>query len=122
MELKVGLKYTSKTSVDTTNIADIVGSGDLPVFSTPSMIALMENAAMNVAKPFLAEDQTTVGVNVNVSHLAPSKKGNIVEATAELLQIEGRKLVFRIVAYQQDKLIGEGKHIRYIVDKEKFMK
>jgi predicted thioesterase len=120
--MKVGLKYTSETIVSENNTAIAVGSGDLPVFSTPSMIALMENASMALVSSCLAEGDTTVGANVNVSHLVPSKIGSSIQATAELILIEGRKLTFDVKAEQDGMVIGKGTHVRYIVNREKFMK
>ena len=98
-----------------------VGSGDLPVLATPMMMAMMENAAMMAVAPHLPEGATTVGGQISTSHLRPSGMGAVVTATATLEKIEGKKLFFRVEAHQGETLIGEGTHLRFIVDREKFM-
>ena len=120
--LKEGLVYTSKVIVTLDNCASAVGSGGLNVFATPSMVALMENAAMNVVATCLPDGQTTVGGHISVFHMAPTKMGESVRAEAELMVVEGRKLTFGVRAFQGEKLIGEGTHDRFVVDKERFMK
>lgn len=122
MDFSIGLNYTSEIIVNHDNTAAKMESGDLPVFATPAMIALMENASMNAVAPCLDDSVTTVGGNINVSHLAPTKIGVCVHAMAELVQVEGRKLTFKVVATCEGKTIGEGTHVRYVVDRERFMK
>jgi predicted thioesterase len=85
------------------------------------MVALMENAAMLAVAPALEPGQTTVGTMVSTSHLRASKVGANVCAVAELTAIDGRKLTFKIAAYEGETLIGEGEHIRFIVDRERFL-
>jgi predicted thioesterase len=97
-------------------MASSVGSGGLDVFSTPSMIALMENAARSAVEPSLQPDQTTVGVRVDVRHLAATAGGDQVRAHAELVEIDGRRLVFRVEAFDSQERIGEGTHERMVVD------
>lgn len=103
------------------NTAEFIGSGDMAVLATPAMVALMENAAMLAVALKIEEGETTVGSMISTSHLKPSKVGNTVSAIAELTAIEGRKLTFKIEAYDGETLIGEGEHIRYIVNREKFL-
>lgn len=119
--LEEGLIHTARTTVTDNNTAIALGSGDMPVLATPAMIALMENAAMLAVAPHLPEGSTTVGGHIDSSHLSPSAVGSEVEATAELHKIEGKKLYFKIVARQGDTVIGEATHLRFIVDREKFM-
>lgn len=119
--LKEGLTHTSKVTVAPANCASAVGSGGLDVFATPSMVALMENAAMNAVAPFLPEGSTTVGVEINTTHIKPSALGAVIEATATLTAIEGRKLLFDVEACDAIGTIGKGKHVRFIVDIERFM-
>ena len=119
--LEPGLSCTVKVQVTTSQTALSMGSGDLPVFATPAMVALMEQAAMKAVAPFLPEGSTTVGCMVECTHLAPTPLGEDVEATAVLECIEGRKLHFRIFAKEGDKLLGEGSHTRVVVDLQKFM-
>ena len=115
------LTYTSSRTVEEHHLAAHVGSGDLRVLSTPSMIALMEEAAMRCVAPHLEEGQTTVGGHIAASHLKPTAHGRTITATATLTKVEGRKLQFTISASDGEGLIGEGEHTRFIVDREKFM-
>ncbi|MBR6543832.1 MAG: thioesterase family protein [Alistipes sp.] len=119
--LEIGLKHQSVMRVMEGNTAEFIGSGDMAVLATPAMVALMENAAMLAVALHLGEGETTVGSMISTSHLKPSKVGNAISAVAELTEIDGRKLTFKIQAYDGDTLIGEGNHIRFIVNREKFL-
>ena len=119
--LKEGLTYTSRVNVTLDKCASAVGSGGLDVFATPSMVALMENAAMNAVAPFLPEGSTTVGAEINTTHIKPSAPGAVIEATATLTAAEGRKLLFDVEARDASGTIGKGTHVRFIVDIERFM-
>ncbi len=120
-ELKPGLAGTAETVVRETNTALAMGSGSLHVFATPSMIALMEQAACNAVAACLDEESTSVGTLVNITHDAATAPGKKVTATATLVEVEGRKLVFEVTAADEDKQIGKGRHERFIINKEKFM-
>ena len=119
--LEKGLKHISRTVVQPDNFALTIGSGDLPVLATPALVALMENAAMNAVVGELPEGATTVGAMMNTTHIKPSAMGDTVSATAVLKEVEGRKLTFEVHAKDSKGVIGEGMHVRYIVDREKFM-
>lgn len=119
--IKEGLTHTSKIKVTLENCASAVGSGGLDVFATPSMVALMENAAMNAVAPFLPESSTTVGAEIDTTHIKPSALGAEIEATATLTAVEGRKLLFDVEARDTSGTIGKGTHVRFIVDIERFM-
>lgn len=119
--LTAGLSATSTTVVDAGNTASAMGSGDLPVFATPAMVALMENAAMKAVAECLADGQTTVGAAMHVAHGKPSGLGAEITATAVLAEADGRKLVFRVEARDADGIIGEGEHVRYVVDRVRFL-
>ena len=119
--LQNGLTHTCTRIVEEHHLAAHVGSGDLRVLSTPSMIALMEEAAMHCVAPHIEDSQTTVGGHIAVSHLKPTTHGRTITATATLIKMEGRKLLFSISASDEEGLIGEGEHTRVIVDREKFM-
>lgn len=119
--LENGLTYTSTRTVEEHHLASHVGSGDLRVLSTPSMIALMEEASMLCVVPHLSEGQTTVGGHISASHLKPTAHGRNITATATLTAVEGRKLQFSVTASDEAGIIGEGEHTRFIVDREKFM-
>ena len=119
--IEIGLKHTSELRVSEALTAIAVGSGDMPVLATPMMMALMENAAMLAVKDELPEGCTTVGGHIESSHLKPSKIGDVVRATAEVTNVEGKKIEFKVSAYSGDILLGEGTHLRFIVDKERFL-
>ena len=119
--MKIGLTYTSTLVISKDHVAAVMGSGDLHVFATPAMVALMENAAMRAVANHLPEGSTTVGAMLNTSHVKPSPVGDEVKATAVLTGIEGRKLTFSVKAEDSKGVIGEAVHVRYVVDKEKFM-
>ena len=119
--METGLSHTSRLTVDNTNTAIALGSGDMPVLATPAMMALMENAAMLAVKDSLPESSTTVGGHIESSHLKPTPLGQEVTATAELTKVDGRKLFFKVSAHQGETLLGEGTHLRFIVDREKFL-
>ena len=121
MELRKGLSSQSSVTVSAGNTAAAMGSGDLDVFATPAMVALMENAAMKAVADALPEGSTTVGAETNVTHIKPSGLGAEIVATAVLTGVEGRKLTFNVGARDAEGMIGEGIHIRYVVDRAKFM-
>ena len=116
-----GLTHTSTLTVSDEDTAMAIGSGDMPVLATPRMMALMENAAMLAVAPELEEGCTTVGGHIESSHLKPSAIGAEVTATAALTKVDGKKLYFNVVAKMGEDIIGEGTHLRFIVDKEKFL-
>lgn len=104
------------------NTAVAVGSGSLEVFGTPCMIALMEKATVNAVAPFLENDETTVGTQINVSHCKASAVGAVITARAELSEVQGRKLVFDVSAVDdKGDVIGEGRIERFVVFAERFM-
>ena len=115
------ISYTSSVVVTDANTALALGSGDLQVFATPAMVALMENAAMLAAATLLDEGETSVGAQIAVCHNRPTGLGHKVSATATLTARDGRKLSFSVVAHDEDGVIGEGTHTRYIVGRERFM-
>lgn len=120
-QLNKGLSATAATTVTASNTALTMGSGDLEVFATPSMVALMEQAAMRAVSAALPEGSTTVGAEMNTTHIKPSGMGASITATAILTEIDGRKLTFTVGARDGEGMIGEGVHIRYIVDRDRFM-
>ena len=123
--IQEGLTHTSELTVNDAVTAVAMGSGDMPVLATPAMMALMENAAMLAAMlavaDHLPECCTTVGGHITSSHLKPSKLGDTIKATATVTRIDGKKIEFRVEAHCGDTLLGEGTHLRFIVDREKFM-
>ena len=119
--VETGLKYTSQMIVSKQLTAQSMGSGDMAVLATPAMMALMENAAMLAVAPHLPEGCTTVGGHIAASHLRPSKIGDNVEATATVTKVDGKKIEFKVEASCNGTLLGEGTHLRFIVDRKKFM-
>jgi predicted thioesterase len=121
MALIVGIKGEATTQVVHENTAAAVGAGGVEVFGTPMMIALMENAAWAAVAAELDAGHVTVGTLVNVKHLAATPIGQQVRASAELIEIAGRRLVFHVEAYDERQKIGEGQHERFIVNLERFL-
>ncbi len=121
MPLTVGMTGEATTTVVYENTAASVGAGGVKVFGTPMMIALMENASWHTVANDLDEGYVTVGTIVNVRHLAATPLGQHVRATAELIEIDGRRLVFKVEAYDEKQKIGEGQHERAIVNLERFL-
>lgn len=120
-KLEKGLSHSVGIRVMPENTALYIGSGDMEVFATPAMIAAMENAAMLAVAPALPEGSTTVGSEMSTTHIKPSPTGAMVTATAVLEEIDGRKLTFTVAAVDEEGVIGQGTHIRHIVDRERFM-
>ena len=121
MKLEPGMRGEATTTVVHENTAAAVGAGGVEVFGTPMMIALMEMASWRAVAGGLDEGFVTVGVLVNVAHLGATPLGQQVRATAELSEIDGRRLVFKVEAYDEQKKIGEGKHERFIINLERFL-
>lgn len=121
MALTPGLTGEATTTVVHENTAAAVGAGGVEVFGTPMMIALMEMAAWRAVEEKLEPGLVTVGTLVNVKHLGATPLGQQVRATAELLEADGRRLVFKVEAYDERQKIGEGTHERFIVQLERFL-
>jgi fluoroacetyl-CoA thioesterase len=120
--LEPGLTFELKREVRPDMSARHLGSGDVGVLATPAMVAMMEGASMRSVQSHLHEGQTTVGYIVNIRHLAPTPIGAEVVATARLESVDGRKLKFRVEVHEDGKLVGEGEHVRVIIDSESFLK
>lgn len=119
--IETGLVGEATLVVQATHTASHLGSGGVEVLATPVMIALMEEAARTSVDPKLEPGQMSVGVNLNVSHLAATPIGMAVTSRAELLGVDGRKLTFKVEAYDEKEKIGEGTHTRAIINLERFM-
>ncbi|APC40356.1 thioesterase family protein [Clostridium estertheticum] len=117
-----GLKSVIEQMVGKSDTANSYGSGDLDVYATPAMTALMENAAKNGIKKELPVGYTTVGIEISVKHIKPTPVGVKVRAEAILEKAEGKKLTFKVEAFDDMGKIGEGTHIRYVVKAEEFIK
>jgi fluoroacetyl-CoA thioesterase len=119
--LTVGMRGESTLVVGERETAEAYGAGGVRVFATPAMIGLMENACWMAVEHELPDEETTVGVLVNVRHLAATPIGEVVVAQAELVEIDGRRLVFRVSAHDEHQEIGEGTHERMKVNRDRFM-
>ena len=120
-KLVVGLTGSASALVTQQRLATHVGSGDVPVFASPMLIALMEGAAVDCIEAHLPVDHQSLGVHLDVSHTAPTPLGFTVTATATLSAIDGRKLTFDVSAHDGTDRIGTGRHTRILVDTGRFM-
>lgn len=118
--ITIGASGTASVTVDMPNLAMTVGSGSLPVFATPMMASLMEQAACNAIAPYLADGETTVGTKLEISHDAATPPGLTVTARAEVTAVSGREISFLVTAEDGVGLIGSGTHKRFLVDAERF--
>ena len=117
--MKTGDKFVLKRTVADNETAEVLGSGGLPVYATPAMICHMELSAYSLAAE---HSHATVGTKVNISHLRACKVGTEVTITAELTEVDGRRLEYNVKAEDASgALLGEGKHQRFVIDPERFM-
>lgn len=121
MSLEIGLKGRAETIVTEQNTAEAIGSGLVPVFGTPYMIALMENAAVNAIQPCLAADEGSVGTLLNIAHSSATPIGMKVWANAAVTAVEGKKITFEVTAFDEAGEIGHGTHERFIIKPERFL-
>ena len=116
-----GLRHSETLVVEHKDTAAVYGSGALEVFATPAMIALMEKTCLESVANKIGDGNTTVGIAVNIKHLKASPVGSTIRCEAELVEVDRRRLVFKVRCFEGDTLVGEGIHERFIVDSEKFM-
>ena len=121
-QLKPGLRGEAELVVEPKHTATHFGSGAIEVFATPMMIALMEKAAVAAVEHLLSEGVNSLGVHLDVSHMAATPLGMKVTAKAELVAVDKRKLQFKIWAEDEKELIGEGEHLRVVVNAGSFEK
>ena len=121
MEITVGMKGEAATLVEREDTAKEVGSGDLLVYATPCMVALMEGAACEAIAEALNETQTTVGIALNIEHISATPVGMDVRAEAEVTAVEGKVITFAVRAFDEVGEIGNGTHKRVIVSSQKFL-
>lgn len=119
--LEIGLKGQQSEIVTNDKTAAEMGSGTLPVYATPAMIALMEKTAMLSVSHELGENEATVGTNLEIAHLAACGLDTKITCESELIEIDRKRLVFSVTAYNGETVIGKGKHERFIIDTVKFM-
>ncbi|HJR18611.1 MAG TPA: hotdog domain-containing protein [Actinomycetota bacterium] len=116
-----GLRGEARRVVTADNTAEALGSGDVPVFGTPAVLAVIEEAAVDAIRKHLPEGGTSVGIWVELEHLAPSKIGAEVVATALLAAVEGRLLHFDCEAHEGERLVAKAKHRRYLVVRDRWL-
>ena len=121
MEITIGMRGEVFTTAEREDTAQEVGSGDLLVYSTPCMVALMEGAACEAIAQALAENQTTVGIALNIEHISATPVGLDVRAEAEVTAVEGKVITFSVKAFDEAGEIGRGTHKRVIVNSQKFL-
>lgn len=120
-KIAVGLRREETMVADRAHLANAVGSGLLPVFATPAMTALMEQAAANLLEERLSEGWTSVGSALDIEHISATPEGMRVRAEAELTAVEGRKATFAVRAFDETGEIGRGTHVRFVVEAARFM-
>lgn len=116
----IGIKGREEAVVLPELTAKHIGSGTVPVLATPMMIALMEKTCRLSVKPYLEADQETVGTHVDVSHDSATPEGMTVWCESEVVEVDRRKITFRVVVYDKDGIVGQGTHERFIIDEKKF--
>lgn len=119
--MEAGIKNEKVITVTEDLTASKVGSGLLPVYATPSMIALMENTCAESLQPYLADGEGSVGVSVDIKHIAATPVGMTVRCESLLKEVNGKKLIFEVNAYDEKGLIGTGIHKRAVINNEAFM-
>lgn len=117
----LGIRGSATITAGPQHTAESLRSGDVPVFGTPALVALMEQAAVTALAGHLAPGETTVGTRLDIAHLAATPVGQVVRAEAELTAVDGRKLTFALAAFDGRQKVGEGRHERMIVNRERFL-
>lgn len=122
MNIQLDKVFEESYVVKNENSAENMGSGDLAVLSTPSLVAFMENAAKNYLNKFLPEELGSVGSNININHIAPTLIGKSITVRGKITEvIKEKKIKFSIEAYEKDKKIGDAEHTRVIINNTKFL-
>lgn len=121
MEIIVGMRGEAFSFVEREDTAKEVGSGSLLVYATPCMVALMESAACDAIKDALGEDKSSVGTELNISHLSATPVGLEVRAEAVVTAVEGSAITFQVTAFDESGKIGEGTHKRFVVNAQRFL-
>lgn len=121
MDITIGMKGEVTTLVEKEDTAALVGSGSLLVYATPCMVALMEGAACEAIGAALSEDKTSVGTELNICHVSATPVGLEVRAQAEVTAVDGKIITFKVTAFDEAGMIGEGTHKRCIVSSQRFL-
>ena len=121
MSIEVGIKGRAEDTVRPENTAQAACSGALPVYGTPFMCALMENASWTSLVPYLEEGEGTVGTKLEITHDSATPVGMKVWAESEVTEVDGRRIVLKVAAYDERGLIGQGTHERFVIQNERFL-
>ena len=122
MNIEINKEFNKTYLVQENNTANNMGSGDLDVLATPSLVAFMENSAKEYLNTFLPEELGSVGSNININHIAPTLVGKEITVQGKITEIIKEKIInFSLEAYEQDKKIGDATHTRVIINNEKFL-
>jgi predicted thioesterase len=121
MPVRVGLRGEAAVTVDQSNTATALGSGNVPAFGTPALVQLMERAAVHALRGQLEDSQESVGTAINIRHLAPTPVGRRVRAEAVVTAFDGKRITFAVTASDASGKVGEGTHERVIVDRDQFI-
>ena len=121
MAIEIGIQGHAETLVEKEDTAQAVGSGELLVYATPCMAALMEGAACESIAPFLAGDESSVGTRMELTHSSATPVGMQVRADSVVTAVDGRKVTFEITAYDEAGEIGRAVHERFIIKTERFL-
>ena len=121
MNIEIGAKATAELTVCSEHTAKVVGSGELDVFATPMMAALMEKAAYLAIASYLPEGDSSVGTRLSISHVSATPIGLKVWAESEVTLVDGKRVEFSVAAYDEAGLIGQGTHERFVVTDQRFL-
>ena len=122
MNIEINKQFKQKYIVSDTNTAKFMGSGDLEVLATPSLVTFMENAAKTYLNDFLSDEFGSVGSNININHLAPTLVGKEITIQGEItVVIKEKVIIFSLEAFEEDKKIGDASHTRVIINNKKFI-
>ena len=119
--MEKGIRGTQTVVVTQELTAQVMKSGTLPVYATPAMVALMEETAYKSVEPYLETGEGTVGSAMSMKHLAPSVLGATIQCESELTEVDGRRLTFHLIVKDGDVIVGEGEHVRFVIQEEKFL-
>lgn len=121
LNLSIGMTGEKNEMVTSNNTAIKYGSGNVSVYATPAMIGLMEGAAVNAIDSHLPDGMSTVGIDLKIKHTAATPVGLAVRAVAELTEIDDRRLIFSVKAFDEKEQIGSGTHERFVISIKKFL-
>lgn len=119
--IPIGIIREDQRTVGQEDTAIAMKSGDLPVYATPALVAFLEYSAKELVRKYLDDNETTVGIKMEINHIKASKVGAAVRSKAEVVEVEGKKITFKVEAYEGETLLGFGTHERFVVDSSRFI-